>query len=190
MKEVKNSYSVNECLAHDQPSKECLDDLVSFKSFLDSMTDKASKETHYEKLNDWSDPIFQYVHSMLKKYGFKNGDPEANSKNVNASFWWKIYSVVSNVIYSTNLKPEILVALHHSSAYDRNEALKKDIDIIIRYFIKFEPSGKYSYDVFYSEAGYELSGSTKGNNKKHAIENFKKQYGPNVIVKHLQRLSY
>lgn len=100
------------------------------------MTDKACKGTHYEKLNDWSDPTFQFVHDMLEKYGFKSGDMVGNEKNVDALFWWKIYDVVSNVIYSLNMKLTVLVAIHHSSAFDRNEALKKDIQVIIDHFKK------------------------------------------------------
>ncbi|MEK6828999.1 MAG: hypothetical protein AABY15_02650 [Nanoarchaeota archaeon] len=187
---MKYSHSVEECLIHQGTSEDCLKDLIPFKELLDSMESTASKKTHYDRLSEWSDKAYGYVHDMLKKRGFVSGDMEANANKPDAGFWWKVYGIVSSVCYSSNLKQTALVATHHTSAYDRNEALRKDIDVIIRKFIKFEPIGKYSYDVFYVDADYEITGSTRGDNKKHAIENFKKEYGPDVKVKHLQRLSY
>jgi len=186
----KYSYSVEKCLNHEGVSEKCLSDLIPFKELLDSLEPTASKNTHYDRLDEWSDKVYEYVHDMLKKHGFVNGNMEANAKIPDAGFWWKIYGVVSDVCYSSNLNKTALVATHHTSAYDRNEALRKDVDVIIRKFIKFEPNGKYAYDVFYTEADYEITGSTRGDNKKHAIENFKKEYGPNVKIKHLQRLSW
>lgn len=184
------SYSVRKVLETIKPSDACLQDLVVFKEIVDSLASSASKETHYHNLNQWSDQVYEFIHKMLDKYGFINGNVAANEKNVDASFWWKIYSVVGSLIYSPNLKPLVLVANHHSSAYDRNEALRKDLAIIIRRFIRFEPEGKYEYDVFYEEAGETCTGSTKGNNKKHAIENFKKNFDMDFVkIKHLQRLS-
>lgn len=184
----KYSHSVEICLSHEGASDSCLKDMTPFKDLLDELDVTASKSTHYHKLDEWTSQVFGYVQEMLKKYDFKNGQPEVNEKNPDASFWWKIYSVVSNVIYSTHL--ETKVSSHHSSAHDRNSALIKDVDVIIHKFIKFEPVGKYAYDVFYVDGEWEVTGTTRGDNKKHATENFKREYGPTVKVKHLQRLSY
>ena len=67
---------------------------------------------------------------MLKKYGFVNGEPEINAKNFKATFWWQIYDLVSNIIYSPNLKTEVFS--HHSSAYERNEALIIEVNYILQ----------------------------------------------------------
>lgn len=183
------SHSVRQALEAIKPSENCLQDLMAFKKFIDSLESSSSKKTHYAELNQWSDPVYKFIHNMLDKYGFISGDVSANLKNADASFWFKIYSVMSNVTYSSNLKPLELVALHHCSAYDRNEALRKDIAIIIRRFIKIEPTGKYEYDVFYEESGETFIGSTKGDNQKHAIENFKNIFEMDFVkIKHLQRL--
>ena len=37
---------------------------------------------------------------------------------------------------------------------------------------KFQPQGKYEYDVFYTLDGEIMTGHTKGDNQKHARENF------------------
>lgn len=104
-------------------------DLKAYYELLQSLSSTASKGTHYDKLNEWSDEAYGYIHTMLKKYGFKNGEPEENKKNVNASFWWAIYGALSSIHYSPYLKTQ--VALHHSSAWERNEAMIAEMKVIV-----------------------------------------------------------
>lgn len=129
-KPTRLSYSVLETInSLPEASIDAVNDLREFVDFLNALSNTASKKTHYHELNVWSNSAFNYVHNRLKKYGFVNGDPEANAKNPDATFWWKIYSIVSNVIYSPHLKSE--VAYHHSSAFERNEALILEIKDVL-----------------------------------------------------------
>ena len=52
---------------------------------------------------------------------------------------------------------------------------------------KFEPQGKYDYDVFYTLDGEMMTGYTKGNNQKHATENFYAVYDQRAKIEHFQR---
>ena len=125
----KISHRVEDAVKIEAVSDECKSDVNPFKELLDELSETASKKTHYENLDEWSDKVHEYVYDMLKKYGFKSGDVEANSKNPEASFWWSIYGIVGACIHSPNLKTE--VANHHASAWERNEALRKDIQDLI-----------------------------------------------------------
>lgn len=111
--------------------KKCLEDLDVFKSLLESLRETASKKTHYHNLNEWNDKVYDFVHNKLSENGFKNGDPEANDKNPGARFWWHVYGIVGGIHYSKHLKTD--VANHHSSAYERNEALIAEIEDVLSY---------------------------------------------------------
>ena len=129
-KPTRMSYSVLETInALSNASLDAVTDLQYFVGVLEKLRKTASKRTHYGDLNLWSNAVFGYVHDMLKKHKFVNGDPEANTLLPDAMFWWKVYSIVSNVIYSPHLKSE--VAYHHSSAYERNEALILEINDVL-----------------------------------------------------------
>lgn len=129
-KPTRMSYSVLETInALPMASAEAVGDLQKFYDYVEGLRAIASEKTHYHELNVWSGKAHEFVSAMLKKYGFVNGDPETNEKNPDASFWWKVYSIVSNVIYSPHLKSE--VAYHHSSAYERNEALLLEIKDVL-----------------------------------------------------------
>ena len=52
---------------------------------------------------------------------------------------------------------------------------------------KFQPTGKYEYDVFYTLNGEMMTGYTKGDNQKHARENFYVEYEEWAKIKHFQR---
>jgi len=95
--------------------------VTDFKRMCIGMRDTASKKTHYQDLDEWSDVVFGYVHKMLKKTGFKNGRPEENAKNPSTTLWWVIYGVVGSITHSQYLQTR--VASHHSSAWECNEAL-------------------------------------------------------------------
>lgn len=110
-------------------SEECVGDLHVYRNMVIEWQNTASKRTHYEELEEWSKPAYGFIHDMLHKYGFVNGNPEANAKNANASLWWSVYGLLSNIIYSPNLKSE--VAYHHSSAFERNRALLAELNIIL-----------------------------------------------------------
>ena len=124
------SYSVFKCIEAGPVSEKVMTDLKKFYEFVDNQTSTASKHTHYYDLDKWSDLIFSYVNKMLNKYKFVNGGRAMGiEQNPEANFWWMIYSVVSNVIYSPHLKTTVVS--HHSSAFERNEALKLEITDII-----------------------------------------------------------
>lgn len=125
IKEKKINWRWTKNLTIMDASTEAKVAVTDFKRMCIGMRDTASKKTHYQDLNQWSDVVFGYVHKMLKKTGFKNGRPEENAKNPSATLWWAIYGVVGNITYSPYLKTE--VARHHSSAWERNEALIKEL---------------------------------------------------------------
>ncbi len=87
----------------------------------------ATKETHYYHLDEHLKPIWDFIHNKLNKTGFKNGEPEVNAKNENASFWWKVYGVFSNTTYSRYL-PYEPCANHHASAKARLIAFRYELD--------------------------------------------------------------
>jgi hypothetical protein len=111
--------------------------LLKFIKLAESKQDSASKRTHYDRLNEWSDEIYDFIHEALKKFGFVNGDPVKNSENPDASFWWGIYGMMSSLIYSRYL--ETKTANHHSSAYERNRALIMELYDLKREISLTEP---------------------------------------------------
>jgi hypothetical protein len=105
-------------------------ELTEFLELLRGLSKTASKQTHYHKLDEWSDAVYGFVHKMLDKYGFINGGAARGLEQLrDAEFWWKIYAIVGSVCYSPHLKTQ--VAWHHSSAWERNEALIADIEQLI-----------------------------------------------------------
>ena len=130
MKISKCGHRVQETIDNSENvSEKCKQDLLVYLQHINDLSKTASKYTHYDKLNEWSESAYGFIHKMLKKYKFVNGNPEANAKLPDASFWWNIYGVISNIHYSPNLQTK--VAAHHSSAWERNEALRLDIEYII-----------------------------------------------------------
>jgi len=110
-------------------SADVLSDLHLYHHKVIEWQNTASKKTHYQELEEWSKPAYGFIHDMLHKYGFVNGDPAANAKNPAASLWWAMYGLISNITYSPNLKSE--VAYHHSSAFERNRALLAELNTVI-----------------------------------------------------------
>jgi len=121
MKEKKINWRWTENPTIMDASTEAKVAVTDFKRTCIGLREVASKKTHYQELDQWSDAVFGYAHRMLKRTGFKNGRPEENAKNPSATLWWAIYGVVGSIIHSQYLQTR--VASHHSSAWERNEAL-------------------------------------------------------------------
>jgi len=132
--DTKNWHSTQKAIDTLPNNKQVKGELEGLLSLLESLSSIACKSTHYEHLNDWSDRVYDYVRLMLKHNKFKNGDVAANNKNPGARFWFNMYCMVGDIIYSPNLQSE--VAPHHSSAYSRNEAFKAEVKIILDKAIK------------------------------------------------------
>jgi hypothetical protein len=127
---MKCSHRVQEIINNSENvSDKCKHDLLVYLNLINELSKTASKKTHYVNLEEWTSSAYGFIHKMLKKYKFVNGDPEANSKLPNASFWWNIFWILSSIQYSPNLNTN--VEPHHSSAWERNEALKLDIEYIV-----------------------------------------------------------
>lgn len=127
---ILNCYhGTRELIENTNPDHVELQDITKLKEMVKDSSLTASKKTHYHGLNDWSRPIWDYIHNMLDKHGFKNGNMETNRKNPKASFWWSVYGIFGNIIYSPNLQTE--VSTHHSSAWERNEAFNKELEILM-----------------------------------------------------------
>jgi len=129
MKKKKDeiSNSLLECIEAVNVSSAAFDDLRAYEKWLVGLRETASKQTHYHRLSEWSDKSYGYIHKMLDKYGFINGGKDQNS---DAGFWWKVYGLLGSVCYSPHLRTR--VAPHHSSAWERNEAMITDINILIK----------------------------------------------------------
>jgi hypothetical protein len=123
----KCSYSTQRCIDYfklhfNEIPKRVIDDIRRLLCILEKLSETASKKTHYDKLDEWNKPIYDFASDTLKRFGFVNGNPEANAKNPPAEFWWRVYQILGDVIYSPHLKSQ--TENHHSSAWERNEALK------------------------------------------------------------------
>lgn len=125
----KISYSLGKVLETKEISLNSFNDLRNLLPLLERLSLTASKQTHYDKLEEWETKVYEYIREKLSKYGFVNGEPEKNRENPEAIFWFNVYSLMSNITYSKNLETE--VEARKSSAYERNQALIKDIEILI-----------------------------------------------------------
>ncbi len=125
----KVSYRVEKCLEL-ETSVKSFNDLSIFLTELIELDETASKETHYHELDKWMDPVYGLIRKQLEKYGFIEAAPsKGKTQPMDAEFWWAIYAVLSSVCYSMHLKSQ--TAYHHSSAWERNQALMGDIQDII-----------------------------------------------------------
>lgn len=77
-----------------------------------------SKQTHYHQLDEWRNPITDFLHKVLNETGFVNGQGCSNEE---CSFWWSVYTSPDLIVFSNYLKTQ--VNNHHASAFERNEAL-------------------------------------------------------------------
>lgn len=109
-------------------SDSVIQNLIQFNQFLKSLT--PSKNTHYDKLDKWSNPVYEYIHNLLDKYQFVNGNVEANSKNPNALFLFEVYKNLECYSYSPFYAKENC-AIHHASAAGRNNALIEELDYFL-----------------------------------------------------------
>ncbi|HAS5778540.1 TPA: hypothetical protein I7E95_002498 [Vibrio cholerae] len=101
-------------------------DFVDFLQLVDSSS--PSTQTHYTGLDEWSKPIYEHIRGEMYKHGFINGDVDANKQKPLVGFWFSVYSILANIIYSPNLNSE--VADHHSSAKERKDALMMELEYV------------------------------------------------------------
>ncbi len=89
----------------------------------------ASTQTHYDRLNEWSDEVYDYIRKKLTEFGHVSGSL-VNVASPNLCLWFGIHGLVSSVSYSPYL--ETRVARHHASAYERNDALIAELSELKR----------------------------------------------------------
>lgn len=123
----KYSHNTEQAIEISNISLNCYHDLHMFALWLDYARDWASKETHYQNLDQWFKNINQCIHNNLNKYGFINGKGPTNN---DSKLWWTIYQIDPTT--SPNLKTT--VENHHSSAFERNEVMIIEIEKIIKNF--------------------------------------------------------
>lgn len=92
----------------------------------------ASKNYFYDRIDEWSDPLYDFISKTLKNFGFKNGNREYNDQFPDIVFWWEIYGIISSTIYSPNLQTQ--TQNHHSSAYERNCVLEIELQYVLDEF--------------------------------------------------------
>jgi hypothetical protein len=92
----------------------------------------ATERTHYEKLNEFLDPVYAHISKSLKKFGFVNGDVQKNASNSKAQIVWWMYGEVGSCCYRYPCTdPKIVqVAAHHASAHHRKEAILNSIKLL------------------------------------------------------------
>lgn len=134
MKEKINAkrlaYSTEEAIKFsDGITQEAIDKVGEFICLVKENGNTASRNYGYDRLEEWNEPLYNFIHSTLKKFGFKNGDVLHNDKIPNVKFWWAIYGIMSGVIYSPNLRSK--TENHHSSAYERNLALEIELSYLL-----------------------------------------------------------
>lgn len=103
-----------------------ISNIVSLKNFCKSL--KPSKETHYNLLEEWSKPVYDFIRLHMEHAGFVNG---CQNQNKTVMIWIAIYELVGKITYSSFLKSE--VSPHHSSAYSRNNALIEELEHFLKY---------------------------------------------------------
>lgn len=91
-------------------------------------TAPASKRTHYHKLNEFSDPVYNSIRKQLYATGFVNGNPEANRDNAEMQIIWFLYGEMGSISYRIPFEDLNGVAAHHASAYDRKKAFLRIIE--------------------------------------------------------------
>lgn len=103
------------------------EEIIEYIEFLKTLS--PCKMTHYEQLEEsWGFYAYAYIHDKLEEHGFKNGVLGQNM-TPHCKMWWEIYSKIDYTIYSKYLKTN--VARHHSSAFERNEALIKELEDLV-----------------------------------------------------------
>ena len=131
---IKPSYLTDEALSVLNVPKVVFTQLEVFYNLLKESSLKASKNTHYDRLNEWSDPIYEFIRKEMYTSGFINGNVEKTKEKPAAEFWWIIYQLISGIHYSPFLKTT--VSNHHASAFERNEALLNEIEYVLNNFKK------------------------------------------------------
>lgn len=123
LQRLKESYS-------DNVSKDCMNDIKSFTDFLSKL--EPCKETHYQNLDETFDSVYEKLDILLTKYGFVNGDPEANDLIPEIKLLWTIYKEIDCSQYSKFYNDVIEnCARHHISAYARIYCLHKELTLFL-----------------------------------------------------------
>jgi hypothetical protein len=119
--EKVRSHLLNSALEIKGINSEWRKEVVEFIQLLNDLSMNTSRNGGYDRLDEWSSPVNDFIHKKLNKYKFVSGDPEANKKLPDASFWWALYPLPTSIIHSVHLETKF--ANHHASAFERNEAL-------------------------------------------------------------------
>lgn len=91
-----------------------------------------TERTHYEKLNEFLDPVYDFIHTSLRKFGFISGDQDKNRRNHPAMIIWWVYGEVGNCIYRYPCIDSSIVnvACHHASSFHRQQAILNSIKLL------------------------------------------------------------
>jgi len=102
-------------------SATCYKDLVQFQKYLESLS--VSNESNWvsKDYDVWVKGCSDYTRKMMAKHQNFHADYE---------FWKHIYMLLTNIIYSPNLKTRYVT--HDSTAFERNEALKYEIRYLVQ----------------------------------------------------------
>ena len=105
--------------------------VVQLKEFC--LTLKPSSRAHYHNLSAWGRVVSEHIHQHLG-----NIRPGRNMLRQSDKLWLVIYSVYCKICWSPNMYEK--VARHHCSAMARNEALKIELEWLIRQIIMHQPA--------------------------------------------------
>lgn len=102
-------------------------ELEDFIVFLESM--KPSPKPRYVELDEWQDPVREKIDKYLKANGHIPNDRHHNESSPVIMFWRTVYSTISFITSSAFI--ETKVARHHASAKSRNNALIKELSVVL-----------------------------------------------------------
>lgn len=146
--------------------------LSDLKNYVDYLKNASpSTRTHYQGLDEYVEYKYSYIHDLLDKYGFVNGNKELNNKNKPASFFFEIYSRLDSFAGSQFFISSDGVTPSKSSARDRNNWLISELEQLLRFIeIDIMPSlvvkkmnlSKYFFEIDAESARNTVAANTNG----------------------------
>lgn len=125
---------MNEAASQLTESDELIAKLREFHAFLGELV--PSKNTHYDRLSEWSDKVDSFIDPWFQHVGHKRGQ-QVNSDDPSINFVWALIKQLDCFNYSEHyydLKDASFSAHHHCSAFVRNYCLKEEVgDFLAQY---------------------------------------------------------
>ncbi|CAH7429672.1 conserved hypothetical protein [Vibrio chagasii] len=127
---TRNAITLLEEIREEEPNKfkPALDGIKELISICENSN--PSTRPNYDKLEEWEKPIYDFISSKLKDSGFINADKEHNNKSPLIMLWWNIHGYLPFIVKSSFMEPHD--PIHHASAYSRNNAVIKELSVLLK----------------------------------------------------------